>query len=78
MSDLVLVALIGAVAAIIAASIGALVARNGRKLDAIHVLVNSNLTKVKVELETATQTIVALREEIVLLLEARTSQPESQ
>lgn len=55
----IVVALIGAVPATVAAILGL---RNGRKADRIHVLVNSNLDAVKVELVSARAEILALKQ----------------
>lgn len=64
MSDIVIVALIAAVPATIGAILSV---KNGRKADAIHVLVNSNLTAVKVELAVAKTEIGMLREMVLSL-----------
>lgn len=56
-SDAVLVAAIAAGASTLGAVLSL---RNGRKADAIHVLVNSNLTEVKKELADAKMEIKAL------------------
>lgn len=54
MTDLAFIAIVGAVPATLTAAAGLIVSlRNGQKANVIHTLVNSNLTKVKDDLEEA-------------------------
>jgi hypothetical protein len=70
MTDVLIAALIGAVAVVVVA----LINRNSKKLDQIHILVNSNLAQIKTDLAAAVAQIghlegqlLASREEVARL-----------
>lgn len=75
MTETVQLALVASVAPTLAAIAGIVVSwRNNRKLDVIHTLTNSNLTKVTTDLEFANKEIGKLRELVTDLV----AKPEDQ
>jgi hypothetical protein len=61
MTDVLIAALIGAVAVVVVA----LINRNSKKLDQIHILVNSNLTQIKADLAQAVTQISYLEGQLL-------------